>query len=266
MKNKILKNPFIKFLFYFIIVIIIYKIITYIGISMIEYEEPTHIKNIFTDNEIEIMQACTNNSIDITTKCYKELHTNLLNKIKNKLNKNNLYVHHARFSNNNNGDGQSFHKDVKPNLLYNRDYPNVYTIILYLDPAGIYVGNKKIMVSPGDIVIFNSFHLHKSVGLDPFSSTHQRRVLQLFNCFFDETVKNEFFKRTSYCDHFAIPTFNKYLNYFIDLRWYLEYANLTKLYMFSNKCDKIQNPDFFVFLNEKNYITTIDSVRYYRDI
>ena len=125
MKNRIFENPFIKFLFYFIIVIIIYKIITYIGISMIKYEEPIHIKNIFTDKEIEIMQACTNNSTDITTKCYKELHTTLLNKIKNKLNKNYLYVHHARFSNNNNGDGQSFHKDVKPNILYNGDYPEV---------------------------------------------------------------------------------------------------------------------------------------------
>ena len=233
---------------------------------MISYENPLHIKNMFTDDEIKTMQSCTDNTTDIYTTCYKELHSKIINNIKKKFNLNYLHVDYARFSNNNNGDGQTYHRDVKPNILYNGDYPNVYTIILYLDNAGICIGNNEILVSPGDIIIFNAFNLHKSVGMDPFSSTHQRRVLQLFNCFFDENKKNTFFKRTSYCNYMGNRMITSYLNYFIDLRWLLEYMNLTKLYTFSTKCNNGYNPDFFVIINEINYIIDIDNVKYYRDI
>jgi len=259
-------NTFIYYLIYFVLIIVIYNIIYYVGTSMLSYEKPIHIKDIFTKEEIKNMQSCTNNTTDITTTCYTDLHSKLINSIKNKLNLKYLYIHHARFSNNNNGDGQTYHKDVKPNIGYNGYYPKVYTIILYLDNTGIYIGNKKYLVSPGDVLIFNSFHLHKSIGMKVFSSTHQRRVLQLFDCFFDENEKNMFFKRTSYCNHYSNSLVTKYLNYFIDLRWFIEYMNLSKLYMGYTKCNNGDNADFFVFVNEYNYIADIDNVKYYRDV
>jgi hypothetical protein len=264
-KSKNIKTIFYYFI-YFILIVTIYNIISYLCTSMISYEQPIHITNMFTSDEIQIMQSCTNNTTDITADCYKKIHSKVINSIKQKLNLNYLYVDYARFSNNNNNDGQSYHRDVKPNILYHGDYPNVYTMILYLDNTGICIGNNKIFVSPGDIIIFNSFHLHKSIGMQPFSSTHQRRVLQLFSCFFDENEKNSFFLRTSHCNHLSNKTMNNYINNVIDLRWLLEYMNLTKLYTFSTKCSNINNPDFFSIINEQNYIATIDNVKYYRDL
>jgi len=259
-------NKIIFFFIIIILIIIIYKIIYYVGTSLISYEKPIHLTNNFTNEEITIMQSCTNNTTNVNTPCYKNLHKKIVDTIKNKLNLDYLYIDHARFSNNSNGDGQSFHKDIKPNILYNGYYPKVYTIILYLDNTGIYIGNNKILVSPGDIIIFNAFNLHKSIGMNPHSSTHQRRVLQLFCCFFDENEKNIYFTKSRNCNHNSNYTINKYLNYYIDLRWLLEYMNLTKLYTNSSKCNSDIDTDFTVYINEQYYINTIDNVKYYSQI
>jgi len=174
-----------------------------------------------------------------------------------------LYIHHARFSNNTNTDGQSFHRDIKPPLFYQKEYPHVYTIILYLDTAGISIGNKQVMTSAGDVVIFNAFQLHKAIGIEPFSQKKQRRVLQLFDCIFDEKVKEDFLERTRFCSHYGNP----YLHlscYFLDTRWLFEYMNCT--HFFYTVCDKEnENMEFTVSINDTKYMTTIDGIKYYSD-
>jgi hypothetical protein len=262
-QKKVQKNNFIRnTIIIILIIIIVYYTIYYLFSKSIKYDDPIHIQNIFTSEEIEIMQSCVGNSTEINKPCYKKLHSKIVNSLKKYLGVEYLYIDHARFSNNSNGDGQTYHKDVKPKPFYNNNYPNVYTIILYLDPAGIYIGNKKVIVSPGDIVIFNAFYLHKAIGIKPLSSTHQRRVLQLFNCFFDENEKNNFYKRNSKCGYTESRNLATYLSYFIDLRMFVEYMNLTSL--IPKKCPEGKdNSDFYVFINEKYYLTTIDNVRYY---
>jgi hypothetical protein len=247
-----------------LVVFVVYTISYYVWFYNLSYENPIHIKNAFTLEDISIMQSCTNNNSLIDTPCYKRMHLKIINTIKEKLGINYLYIDHARFSNNSNGDGQSFHKDVKPRTHFRGQKPNVYTIILYLDEAGIYIGNKKIKSNPGDIVIFNSLNMHKAIGINPFSSTKQRRVLQLFGCFFNEHEKDEFYKKCSTCSHYGISTLNKYLDYFIEPRWFVEYTNTT--HFMSNKCDKNKNVDFDILIKNKKHNTLIHGVKYYYDI
>jgi hypothetical protein len=159
----------------------------------------------------------------------------------------------------------SFHKDIKPTPFLKGKNPNVYTIILYLDDAGIYVGNKKIVTKPGDIVIFNAFNLHKAIGIDPFSKTKQRRVLQLFECFFDEKEKNDFMKRVRFCYHKFSSKFIAFAYYFIDPRWFLEYLNLVSLNTIGG-CDKDLHKDFVIIMKKSEPISNIDGVKYYAEI
>jgi hypothetical protein len=231
--------------------------------KFVSYEPPIHIKSPFTKEELQQLQSCTDHNNDVTTECYQKLHTKVVSKIKESVGSKYFYCQFARFSNNNNVDGQSYHRDTKPKFSFRGKYPNVYTCILYLDSTGIYIGNNKVTVSPGDIVIFNSCYMHKSIGLDPFSSTKQRRVLQLFECFFDEKEKNAFFNRTIVCNHYGNNKINKYLYKFIDPRWFFEYIHFTQF--FSKDCDSNKDSDFIILLNKSHYIRTIDGVKYYRD-
>jgi hypothetical protein len=241
-----------------------YFILSKILISTVHYEDDIKVlRNLFTKDEVYRFQKCTEGTTDITQPCFKNFHRVLVKKIKNRLDLDYIKISHARFSNNTNHDGKSFHRDTKPLFLGTKKYPKVYTIICYLDRAKFQIGDTVIEAEPGDIVIFNTFYLHRSLDVNVIEETKNRRILQLFEVFFDKESEVEFKKVHSYCSYNKIDFLVKYLFHFFDSRIFLEYFNFS--HMYSNNCTK-NNPMYRTFLNEKNYMYTIDDTKYYINI
>lgn len=250
---------------YFTAFLILYLIITKICVSLLRYQENKdyyYLKAILSSSEIDEMQSCTEKDVDISTPCFQHLHKTIISKIKTALSKDYMSVHHARFSNNNNNDGQTFHRDIKPMYTFRGPFPEIYTAICYLDQSQIFIGNKEIHANPGDVVIFNSLCMHKAGDISPFTPKN-RRVLQLFHCFFDPDVQKQFYAQHAFCEHARIDFVSKYIYYFIDFRWWAELTNIT--FLFQKSCDSAHRT-FVTMKNEEYYLNTIDNVRYYRNL
>lgn len=271
----------VKILHLIIILIILFFFYNLLKIYLINtvsknYTNKWVIRNLLEKDEIEEMQKCTDKNTDIDTECYKNLHNTFIEKLKKSLNLEYFSVQHARFSNNNNNDGQTYHRDVKPCFSYDgKDPPNVYTMILYLDEAIIHVGSDELYFKPGDAVIFNSLYLHKAGDISLIKNKN-RRVLQLFCCFFDKDEEERFFEtNNSYIfdrggNDEIYYYIKKYVYYYIDVRWPLEMSNMSHeliKYTSTNKYDENKNDcKFLVPINENFYISTVEGTKYYRDL
>jgi len=263
----------------FILIILFYTLLKNYLINSVSknYTNKWIIRDLLEQDEIEEMQRCTDNNTDIDTECFKDLHNTFIEKIKKRMNLNYLSVHHARFSNNNNNDGQTYHRDVKPCFTYDgNNPPNVYTMILYLDDAILNIGSDELYFKPGDAVIFNSLYLHKAGDLS-LNKNKNRRVLQLFCCFFDKDEEEKFFEEKN--SHILDRGGNdeiyyyikKYVYYYIDVRWPLEMSNLShELIKYTSTDNNSENNNtdytFMIAFNENFYVSTVEGIRYYRDI
>jgi len=150
------------------------------------------------------------NSIGKNTVNYKyieEYNNIIFSKINNILNMD-LKCSKYRVSNNNNStDAGQFHKDLKitnEKYMNNADYP-IYTVVTYLDKSIMelipyshknysmniidsfkhLINSKKIIVNPGDILIFYSSIIHRGVFT---IKNKNRRIIQNFGCI----PKNQF--------------------------------------------------------------------------
>jgi hypothetical protein len=161
-----------------------------------------------------------------------------------------------------NYDASSYHRDIKPFLFTSVDkYPNVYTLIIFLDDTEHIQGGETLNVKKGDCLLFNSFNLHKSkkLGLNDKNRT-PRRVLQYFHVFFNENEATEFEKHHSYAEHLDFGILTKYVNYFIDLRPELEYFNLFSYIAGRNYT---HNAKYITFISKEHIIGKADDVKYY---
>ena len=244
-----------------LLVIIVYNIMYMIMYTQLNYNNYYHLKNKFTKNEIKYMQECTNENTNINTDCFKNLHNKLISIVKKSLNKNYLYVGHARFSNNTNSDGQTFHRDIKNKFLDFGPFPDIYTIILYLDPTEVNIGYTNFKIKPGDIIIFNSFSMHKGKGISVFGKKN-RRVLQWFHCIFDENEKIEFLKNNVNCEHYENDFVTKYVSKIFDYRFFPEFFGVMGNFANCKGKDKL----YKTMINENYYIDTISDVEYYRNL
>ena len=249
----------IKILLWIIVIYILYHLVKFIITKFINYNDYYYLENLFTDQEIEELRKCTENNVDITTPCFSTLHNTLKQKIEAKLGKK-ITFHHARFSNNNNPDGQTLHRDIKPYYFFNSTFPKIYTTVFYLDKSIFYIGNKRFDIKPGDVLIFNSLCLH-AAGDITFVKKN-RRILQWFHTFFDEEEKKQFYKNHAFCEHHSNEFFAKYISHFIDARYLIEMANLT--HIFTTTCSNRAKP-FNTYINENYYIGEVNGIRYYRN-
>jgi hypothetical protein len=242
---------------------VIYYISSEILISRLDYKDITVMKGLFTKEELEYARDCTSHSTDVSTLCYKKFHTNLISKIKKTLNIKFLHIDQARFSNGNNHDGKSLHRDIKPlPHLKSQEYPCVYTIVCYLDNAIIQIGNKIINAEPGDVIMFNAFYLHRSIG---FNKSKKRRIIQFFESFIDENEYNRTNNLISHCGYTKSDFVVKYIYQLFDPRVFVEYFNIASLFKKPN-CENNSNTKYITLINNDNYLETIENVKYYRDI
>jgi hypothetical protein len=193
----------------------------------------------------------------------------ILSKIKQRLNVKWLHVGFSRFSDNNNYDAQAFHRDVKPHWLVRGNYPNIYTIICYLDTASLsFMFNDVIDVNPGDVVVFNSTNLHKA---NDITGRHgkRRRVLQYFHAFFDKSEMKLFHKDHIFHEHTPGQTFGHILGHdvlniigasFPISRAVVEYLNLATFFNYTN----LKPFKYLTNLQPGSEVATIDGVPCYR--
>jgi len=247
------------------IVVLLYVLYKQWILSRLDYSDFVHLENILSPDEITFAQQCTeNNNTLISTPCFASFHKTIFantQDILKKKGKHIIHIGHARFSNNNNNDGLVFHRDIKPHfrVQMNESYPAIYTMICYLDNASLYLGNKYIMVKPGDVVIFNAFHMHRAGDLTIWKNKN-RRILQWFHVCFDEVEKRAFYERHSFQSSYKVPLWMKNIYYcFIDIKYLVEYYHL--LLFFYPKCDT----DYVTFRNESFFCETVEGVRYYRE-
>ncbi len=242
-----------------IIVIIMILLILYraINTQKVKYKV---FKKVFNKNEVKKITKCFDkNKIDLD--CYKVKKTQkfMLDKIKKRLNVSYLKIHQARYSHGNkNFDAKAFHRDIKPSPFSNfmHKFPNVYTIICVFDDNHLHQqGNQKLTLNAGDCLLFNAFNLHKGVDMGNFDKNSKRRILQLFNVFFDPKEEKKFHKQHSYSQHYNNDFYLKYINGFF--REAAEYLCLAQL--FSKKYNK-----YITYHDPKKYIATIDDIKYYK--
>ena len=147
---KKINNYIFKYLFIiFIFLCLLYSIIKYILLQNLDYKNYIALNNIFSEKEIKDIQDCIGNKENINS-CFEKHQSNILSKIKDKLNISYMSIGLARLSNNNNNDAQNYHRDIKISNNYKGEYPNIYTIICYFDDASLLMGNETINSKPGD--------------------------------------------------------------------------------------------------------------------
>lgn len=176
----------LKIIFWILLIYVIYNLFKFIVRSMTNYDDYYYLENLFTHQEIEELRKCTEENVAVNTQCFLDLHNLLKQKIEEKLGKK-FTFHHARFSNNNNPDGQTLHRDIKPYYFFNNTFPKIYTTVFYLDKSIFYLGNKTFYIKPGDVLIFNSLSLHAAGDISFLKKN--RRILQWFHTFFDQKEK-----------------------------------------------------------------------------
>jgi len=268
MKLNILKNVkvLIEFILkhpYIIIFILLCLIIRFFVIPRIRYQN-IFLKKVFDDDDINMIGQCFNKKRD-KLECYKKIQTFILNKINELLEHKIVKMGHARWSDGTNYDASSYHRDIKPFLFTPLDkYPNVYTLIIFLDDTEHIQGGEILKVNRGDCLLFNSFNLHKSKNLGLYDKNRKpRRVLQYFHVFLNENESIEFKKHHSYAQHLNVDELTKYVNYFIDLRPELEYFNLFSYIAGKNYTD---NAKYITFVSNEHIIGEANGVKYYTNL
>jgi hypothetical protein len=255
----ILKHPFI--LLFILTFILLCLIIRFFVIPGIRYKN-IFLEKVFDDDDINMIGQCFDKKRD-NLECYKTKQTFILNKINERLEHKIVKLGHARWSDGKNYDASSYHRDIKPFLFTSPDkYPNVYTLIIFLDDTEHIQGGEILNVKKGDCLLFNSFNLHKSkkLGLLDDKNRKPRRVLQYFHVFLNENESTEFKKHHSYAEHLDVGILTKYINYFIDLRPELEYFNLFS-YIAGRKYT--DNAKYITFISNEHMIGEADDVKYY---
>lgn len=105
--------------------------------------------------------------------------------------------------------------------------------------------------------------MHRGNGITPFENKN-RRVLQLFHCIFDPSIKYEFYKPHMFCEHYESNVLVKYIYHFIDLRWFIEYMNIQNFV--SKNCNYGKDIQYVTMINNKYYLDTVNDVKYYRNL
>lgn len=265
MKQSYLKNinKFIaKHPFIFVIVIIFMSIILFrlLFIPSIKYKN-IYLKKVFNDEEVNSIAECFDKEMDNEKlRCYKRKQDYIFNKVKGKLGVDYLKASHARWSNSSNNDARSYHRDIKPFLFkFNNDYPDVYTMVIFLNDTEHYQGGELLHVKKGDCLLFNSFNLHKR-GNDIGKENEDRRVLQYFHVFLNKDEHNKFEKKHSYAGHIDATNILKYVNKKVDLRTELEYFNLFSY----TGVNYSKDSDYVTFILNDKVIGEADGVKYYK--
>jgi hypothetical protein len=257
--------PVILTFFTLFLCLLFFKQLLINRIQYVENQDYIILKNPFSDKEIEEIQDCIgpHKTLDQITGCFSSVQRSVITKVKASLGQPYMSIGLARLSNNNNNDAQSFHRDIKPLFGSRHSKTRIFTIICYFDEASLSMGNRVIESKPGDIIVFNSFNLHKAM-LSPFSTIYeegkgkQRRVLQFFHVFLDKKDETAFYNNHVFCQHANMNQLLKYTTAFFDLRFWLEYFNMTRF--INIDCDET---DFMTNINHDSYITTIDNIPYY---
>lgn len=243
---------------YVLVILLVYYLIKHVIISTSTYDDYKVMEDMFTDKELDFFRKCTDKTEDINTPCFATFQRTLLEKIKTRLGTD-LYVHHARFSNNTNKDAVVFHRDIKPKPFYNSPYPKVYTLICYLDDSVFNLGNRVIHAKAGTIILFNAFCLHRGGDVD-ILNTRNRRVLQWFEVCFTKDDYEEILKRITFIPSVeGTPILRNVIHYLTDFRYLAEATNMMQLFYGMDKTD------FIVVLSKRFYVGKIDDIDYYRD-
>ena len=252
----------ISFFIIFILVVIIIDLSIKIKIKNIRYNN--HLLRGFLDKStIYSMKKCFTLRDEKSFNCYRKNQRKIFNNLKKQFNSKFISVDHARWSNGTkNFDAQTYHRDIKPNIFRHRGkYPNVYTLVCYLDKASHIQGGVEYHLEPGDCLLFNSFNIHKGNEMD-FTNVKHRRVIQFFHIFFDEREMIEFNKNHSNAEHYNSDFWLKKINHYIDTRAGIEMLNLVSLFL-PMKLDEPKKNKYVTLTDKSKIITTIDGVKYY---
>ena len=257
-----MKQKLIYFFIIFILIILIIDVSIKIRIKNIRYNN--HLLRGFLDKStIDSMKKCFTLRDQKSFNCYRKNQRKIFNDLKKHFNSNFISVDHARWSNGTkNFDAQTYHRDIKPNLFKHRGkYPNVYTLVCYLDKANHIQGGVDNHLEPGDCLLFNSFNIHKGSEMD-FTKVKHRRVIQFFHIFFDEIEMIKFNKNHSNAEHYNSDFWLKKINHYIDTRAGTEMLNLVHIFLPMKLYEPKKNK-YVTLVDKSKIITTIDGVTYY---
>jgi len=238
----------------------------YIVIPRIKYDNIC-LKKLLNDDDIRMISECFDKKDKKALECYKIRQTIIFDKLKRELGVKYLKVDHARWSDGTqNFDAGSYHRDIKPYAFNSEEkYPNVYTLVCFLDDSEHTQGGVDLQLNRGDCLLFNSFNLHKGKNLKHlYNKKSKRRVLQFFHIFLDKDEYNNFTKKHSYTEHVHIDSnILKYINSYVDLRPELEYYNLFN-YFAAIKRNNNKDIKYLTFISKKNKIGKINGITYYK--
>jgi hypothetical protein len=265
MKQSYLKNinKFIvnhPYIFVVLIVLLLIILFRYLYIPTLRYKN-IYLKELFNNDEVNSIAECFNKEIDNEKlECYKRKQDFIFNKVKSKLGVDYLRASHARWSNSSNNDARSYHRDVKPLLFkFNNDYPDIYTMVIFLNDTEHYQGGELLHVKKGDCLLFNAFNIHKR-GNDIVKENENRMVLQYFHVFLNKDEYNKFEKKHSYAEHIDATNILKYVNKIVDLRTELEYFNLFSYTGINYDKDS----EYLTFILNDKIMGEADGVKYYK--
>jgi hypothetical protein len=249
----------IKFL---IIIIVCYILIVKLHIKFITYDNIV-LQGFLNKEMIQSMKDCFKYKDEESINCYRKNQRKIFIKLKRILQSKYISVGHARWSNGTkNFDAQTFHRDIKPNILkHNGKYPNVYTLVCFLDKSSHIQGGTTYNFNPGDCMLFNAFNIHKGNNMI-FKNVTNRRVIQFFHIFFNENEKKKFYKNHSYAEHFNNDFILKYINNYIDTRAGIELLNLVSILLPMELYSPNQNK-YITLINKSEIITKIDGITYF---
>ena len=255
MKNK-------KKLIIIILILLIIVLSIKIKIQSLQYNNYV-LKNFLDRQTIKSMKNCFTLRDAKSFDCYKKNQSKIFDNLKKRFNVNYISVDHARWSDGTkNFDAQTYHRDIKPNLFkHHGTYPDVYTLICFLDKAKHIQGSTEYILEPGDCLLFNAFNLHKGSNMK-FNNNKKRRVIQFFHIFFNEKEQQEFNKKHSYAEHYNSDFILKNINHYIDTRATIELFNLVPLVLPMKLYNPKQNT-YITLVNNSKIITNIDGVTYY---
>jgi hypothetical protein len=245
-----------------IIILIIINYLLYIKIKIKSLNYKNHfLKGFLNKSTIQSMKNCFTLRDQDSIDCYTKNQTKIFSDLKKKFNTNYISVGHARWSDGSkNFDAQTYHRDIKPNIFKHRGkYPNIYTLVCFLDKSKHVQGNKEYILEPGDCLLFNSFNLHKGSNM---LFNNKRRVIQFFHIFFDKREKNKFSKKHSNAEHYNNDFILKNINQYIDTRSGIELLNLVPLFLPMKLYEPKKNT-YITLINKSKLIYKIDNVEYY---
>ena len=246
-----------------IILITTWLLVVKVKINSLEYNNLL-LKGFLDESTIESMKRCFTSNTKESINCYARNQRKIFDNLKKKVKSNYISIDLARWSDGSkNFDAQTFHRDIKPNLLKHKGkYPKVYTFICYLDKAQHIQGGIKYTMEPGDCLLFSSFNLHKGVNMK-FDSNKRRRVIQFFGIFFDEKEKIEFYKKHSNAEHYNNDFWLKTVHHYIETRSGFELFNLVPLILPMKLYEPNKNT-YVTLVDKSQLFATVDNVKYYK--